>query len=184
MKGFYSGGEPFFVNVNQKVQERLFQHTRRQKYQTNRIRPEELAGRIEFGLPVGVQDDFDLTTFKNHPAVKYSKAKYGTYLLPQAYPEGSPAHPDYTQGHTALCIAGITTLKRFYDTGFVIDDLVLINGIPTKQGKITVNEALDRVCLMIGMSRVMNGVHFVNSYYDAVPVLTKIANKFLDILLK
>lgn len=185
LKGFYSGGEPLFVTTIAQVTDIAFKHTRYNKYYYNRIRPEELAGRIEFGLPVGIQDSFDLTKFKNHPSVKYNKAKYGTYLLPQAYPEGSPAHPDYTQGHTALCIAGIETIKRFYDTGAMIDDVELVNWLPTKNWKkISVNTALDQVCNLIGMGRVMNGVHFVDSYKSAVPTLTKIVNNHLDQLLK
>ena len=34
-------------------------------------------------------------------------SQYGTYLLPQAYPEGSPLHPAYGSGHAT--VAGLTS---------------------------------------------------------------------------
>jgi hypothetical protein len=41
--------------------------------------------------------------------------KYGSYLLPQAYPEGSPTHPCYPTGHGTVAGACLTALKFFYD---------------------------------------------------------------------
>lgn len=40
--------------------------------------------------------------------------KYGTYLLPIAYPEGSPTHPAYPAGHACVAGAGATMLKAFF----------------------------------------------------------------------
>src|SRR5215475_8533668 len=40
---------------------------------------------------------------------------YGSYLLPQAFPEGSPTHPCYPTGHGAVGGACITLLKFFFD---------------------------------------------------------------------
>src|SRR5262245_53724758 len=42
-------------------------------------------------------------------------SKYGTYLLPQAFPEGSPTHPCYPTGHGTVGGACITALKFFVD---------------------------------------------------------------------
>jgi hypothetical protein len=39
----------------------------------------------------------------------------GTYLLPQAFPEGSPTHPCYPTGHGTVAGACITALKFFFD---------------------------------------------------------------------
>ena len=38
-----------------------------------------------------------------------------TFLLPQAFPEGSPPHPAYPTGHGAVAGACITALKFFFD---------------------------------------------------------------------
>src|SRR5947208_17148309 len=40
---------------------------------------------------------------------------YGSYLLPQAFPEGSPTHPCYPTGHGTVGGACITVLKFFFN---------------------------------------------------------------------
>ena len=44
----------------------------------------------------------------------------GSYLLPQAFPEGSPTHPCYPTGHGTVGGACCTLLKFFFDGNFVI----------------------------------------------------------------
>ena len=39
--------------------------------------------------------------------------RYGSYLLSQAFPEGSPTHPAYPTGHGTVAGACITVLKFF-----------------------------------------------------------------------
>ena len=53
-------------------------------------------------------------------ALQQSLVKYGTYLLSQAFPEGSPAHPAYPTGHGTVAGACITVLKFFFDGGAAI----------------------------------------------------------------
>lgn len=49
-------------------------------------------------------------------AVEQSYGRYrSSYLLSQAFPEGSPAHPSYPTGHGTVGGACITVLKFFYD---------------------------------------------------------------------
>src|SRR5947209_17448391 len=43
------------------------------------------------------------------------RSMYGSYLLPQAFPEGSPTHPCYPTGHGTVAGACITALKFFFD---------------------------------------------------------------------
>jgi hypothetical protein len=42
-------------------------------------------------------------------------SQYGTYLLPQAFPEGAPTHPCYPTGHGSVGGACIAALKFFFD---------------------------------------------------------------------
>ena len=55
-----------------------------------------------------------------HPIVLTSNAlaashdRYGSYLLSQAFPEGSPLHPAYPTGHGSVAGACITALKFFF----------------------------------------------------------------------
>ncbi len=48
-------------------------------------------------------------------AVHTSFARYGSYLLSQAFPEGSPTHPAYPTGHGTVAGACITVLKFFFN---------------------------------------------------------------------
>lgn len=57
--------------------------------------------------------NFDIVI--NSEALQNSYARYGTYLLSQAFPEGSPTHPAYPTGHGTVAGACITVLKFFYD---------------------------------------------------------------------
>src|SRR5207244_7375605 len=51
----------------------------------------------------------------NSQAVARTFAQFGTYLLPQAFPEGAPTHPCYPTGHGTVAGACITALKFFFD---------------------------------------------------------------------
>jgi hypothetical protein len=42
-------------------------------------------------------------------------SKNDTYFLPQAFPEGSPQHPSYPQGHATMAGACATILKAAFD---------------------------------------------------------------------
>jgi hypothetical protein len=50
--------------------------------------------------------------------------KFGSYMLPVAYPEGAPTHPSYPAGHSAIAGACATVLKAFFNESFVIPKLV------------------------------------------------------------
>jgi hypothetical protein len=58
----------------------------------------------------------------NSAAVAASFNKYGSYLLSQPFPEGSPAHPAYPTGHGTVGGACITLLKFFFDGSFVFNN--------------------------------------------------------------
>jgi hypothetical protein len=55
-------------------------------------------------------------------------ARYGSYLLPQAFPEGSPAHPCYPTGHGTVGGACLTAVKFFFDGTQKIRPLLLAAG--------------------------------------------------------
>jgi hypothetical protein len=52
---------------------------------------------------------------ENSAVLPIINGKYGTYLLPQAFPEGSPPHPCYPTGHGTVGGACITALRFFFD---------------------------------------------------------------------
>jgi len=86
-----------------------------------RLRPEEYGGRVQ-----AVKEDEGLTpegystadipnNLLDSDALIETEEQYGTYLLPQAYAEGSPTHPSYPAGHSVVAGAGATVLKALFD---------------------------------------------------------------------
>ena len=89
----------------------------------------------------------------NSVGLQQSFNKYGTWLLSQAFPEGSPAHPSYPTGHGTVGGACITVLKFFFDGNFVIpnpvvptsDGLSLVPYTGSDAGQLTVNGELNKL---------------------------------------
>ena len=99
-----------------------------------RLRPEEGAGLLDIHLrsngDVLPQAVPNLNILTHSAGVQASFGQYNNYLLPQAFPEGSPAHPSYPTGHGTQTGASITVLKFFFDGNFVISNPVM----PTSDG--------------------------------------------------
>jgi hypothetical protein len=76
-----------------------------------RLRPEETGGRIHNHLT-------DAAAYPPHPkltdpaVLNRLYAKHGSYLCPQAYPEGCPTHPAYPGATAAIGGAGVRALRR------------------------------------------------------------------------
>ena len=89
----------------------------------------------------------------NSQGLQQSFNKYGSWLLSQAFPEGSPTHPAYPTGHGTVGGACITVLKFFFDGNFVIpnpvaptsDGLSLVPYTGPDAGKLTVNGELNKL---------------------------------------
>jgi hypothetical protein len=105
----------------------------------------------------------------NSKAVAASFAKYGTYLLSQAFPEGSPAHPAYPTGHGTVGGACITMLKFFFDGNAPIanpmvpasDGLSLQPYTGADKAQMTVNGELHKLAHNISFGHgVHGGIHW------------------------
>jgi hypothetical protein len=111
--------------------------------------------------------------------------KYGTYLLPQAFPEGAPAHPCYPTGHGTVGGACITAIKFFFDASQLIRPLLLAAGsdvmIPSEDGlslvpytgadrdSLTINGELSKLAWNITAGHGIHaGIHFRSSSYYAI----------------
>ncbi|MGI8813130.1 MAG: phosphoesterase [Pyrinomonadaceae bacterium] len=85
----------------------------------NRLRPEEYGALVQARMGGGVpmpQAAAQLhSDVLNSDGVARTFSKYGTYLVPQAFPEGSPTHPCYPTGHGTVGGACITALKFFFN---------------------------------------------------------------------
>jgi hypothetical protein len=90
--------------------------------------------------------------------------KYGTFLLPMAYPEGCPSHPAYPAGHAVFAGAGATILKAFFDETFVIPSPVVAtsdgSALVPYAGTLTVGNELNKLASNISIGRDAPGVHW------------------------
>jgi len=84
-----------------------------------RQRPEEVAGLVHAqktnASPMPQAAAALHSDVLNSAAVVSTFSSYGTYLLPQPFPEGSPTHPCYPTGHGTVGGACVTLLKFFFD---------------------------------------------------------------------
>jgi hypothetical protein len=84
-----------------------------------RLRPEEYGGLVQAHLTH--TSPAPQAAAALHPDVLNSAvlpiihSTFGSFLLPQAFPEGSPTHPCYPTGHGAVAGACITAIKFFFD---------------------------------------------------------------------
>jgi hypothetical protein len=99
---------------------------------------------------------------------------YGSYLLPQAFPEGSPTHPCYPTGHGTVGGACCTLLKFFFDGNFVIPNPVVptpdgLSLLPFSGPPLTVNGELSKLAFNISIGHgVHSGIHFRSSTHWSI----------------
>ena len=107
-------------------------------------------------------------------------SQYSSYLLPQAFPEGSPTHPCYPTGHGTAGGACVTALKFFYDGSVPIRPLLQSIGsdvmVPSSDGlslvpytgadrdSLTVNGELTKLAYNVSFGHGIHaGIHFRSS---------------------
>jgi hypothetical protein len=118
----------------------------------------------------------------NSQAVKKTNRIYGSYLLPQAFPEGSPTHPCYPTGHGTVGGACITALKFFFDCNQEIRPLLTAAGrdvyVPSANGQnlnvytgsdansLTINGELSKLAFNVSFGHGIHaGIHFRSSTF-------------------
>ncbi len=165
--GFGTFGGPDFATTLAEVSTRALKSVWYPKWQVHlRARPERTGGLVQL-IKTGHGDK---TTGKLSDVVMHSQglqqsfAKYGTWLLSQAFPEGSPTHPAYPTGHGTVGGACITVLKFFFDGNFVLpnpvvpsdDGLSLLPYTGQDAGQLTVNGELNKLAHNISFG---HGIH-------------------------
>ncbi len=136
-----------------------------QKWQVHRaLRPEVFAGRVHNHITGAKQYPIH-SKLLNSDAVARVASAHGSYLLPMAYPEGSPTHPSYPAGHAAISGACVTVLKAFFNESFVIpapvaasDDGQFLDGY--NGSALTVGGELNKLASNIALGRDYAGVHY------------------------
>jgi hypothetical protein len=113
--------------------------------------------------------------------------KYGTYLLPAAYPEGGPQHPSYGEGHGVIAGACATALKAFFNEAFVIpnpmvaadDGQSLLPYTGSDADQITVGGELNKLANNVALGRDMAGVHWRSDAREALLLGEKVTISIL-----
>lgn len=129
-----------------------------------RLRPEALGGLIH-------QNRAGIRKSPVHPSLVHSRAvdsvfsRTGTYLLPQAYPEGSPLHPSYPAGHAAIAGACSVVLKASFDSSMLLPGAVEASsdGLtlkPLSNYSPTVGDEINKLTFNIAMARNWAGIHY------------------------
>jgi hypothetical protein len=157
-----------------------------------RLRPEEFGGRIDneltgrrTGYPINPEILASLQSGMLHT---YYPGWYGSYLLPQQYPEGSPTHPAYASGHATGAGACATILKAFFNEDTPIenplvaspDGLSLMPYTGWDAGSMTVGSELNKLAGNIAIGRNAAGVHWRTDYDQALLMGEEIAIRILQ----
>ncbi|MBR0736138.1 vanadium-dependent haloperoxidase [Bradyrhizobium liaoningense] len=138
-----------------------------QKYFVHRaVRPEAYGALAHHRLANGVSDYPLHDDFLESEALARSKAKYGTYLLSQTYPEGAPFHSTYPGGATGVGAVTATILKAFFDESRVIANPVQPDPadptrlVPYDGPPLTVGGELNKLAVNFGFGRNWAGIHW------------------------
>ncbi|MEV8444060.1 vanadium-dependent haloperoxidase [Actinosynnema sp. NPDC051121] len=171
--GFGTYGAPHLLSLVTEVATRALKAVWFQKWFVHRrLRPEAFGGRVHAHLS-GLRDYpmIDREVLDSE-AVKLVYEKHGSYLLPQAFPEGSPTHPSYGSGHATVAGACVTVLKAWFDESWELPDPVVASAdgtvlVPyTGGGRLTVGGELDKVAANIATARNMAGVHWRSDFTE------------------
>lgn len=164
--------------------------------QLNATSPTPTAGLLAPNPPYPIHPDILGKTGPNQ-ILERIRAIHGSYLLPQAYPEGSPTHPSYPAGHATIAGACVTILKAFFDENFEIPSPVQANRDtnPANDGTLLVPATnpdgtplvtplrvggeLNKLASNISIGRNIAGVHYRSDYTESVKLGEEVAISIL-----
>ena len=177
--GFGTFGPPFLLTILVEGCTRALKSVWYQKWFVHRrLRPEAFGGAVHNVKVHAADYPIHADVRDSHAAYEVGQ-RYGTYLLPMAFPEGSPVHPSYGAGHATVAGCCVTMLKALFDGSVKIADLLRDGGtehrapvVASSDGlslipydgddidSMTVEGELNKVASNIGMGRNHAGVHW------------------------
>lgn len=182
--GFATFGPPHILDLVAHSANGALRAVWYQKWSVHRtLRPEAFGGRIH-NHKIGASSYPIHRDILDSPVLTEVFNRFGSYLLPQAYPSGSPVHPSYPAGHAGLAGAGVTVLKAFFNESFVIpqpvvaspDGLTLLaySGPP-----LTVGGELNKLAANIALGRDTAGIHWRSDGIDGLLLGEQVAISIL-----
>lgn len=163
--GFPTFGAPHILDFTARAVRAALEAAWFQKWLVHRrIRPEEFGGLVHRQMTGAASYPIN-PELLNSQSLTEMHDKYGTYLLPQSYPEGCPAHPAYPSGHATYTGAGVTMLKAFFKESFIIPNPVVASSdglslLPYTGQSLTVGGELNKLAANVALGRDFAGVHW------------------------
>jgi membrane-associated phospholipid phosphatase len=172
---FATFGVPHFLGLLGEAKQRACKAAWYAKWYVHRTaRPEAFGGLVHMTMTGQKKGGYPLDPdVLDSTAVAGVFSKYGTYFIPQAFPEGSPQHPSYPEGHSSMAGACATILKAAFDGSVQFNTLPygkiqVANGdgqslkyyLGSDRDQITVNGEIDKLASNIGLARDFAGIHW------------------------
>jgi hypothetical protein len=193
--GFAQFGGPHILTLVTEVATRALKAVRYQKFNVHRrCRPEAVGGRL-YQLATSTKPEVRsrlaalapmLDRFSAGPANLDAQLS-GNWLLPMAFPEGSPTHPSYGAGHATVAAACTTVLKAWFDHGWTLpfafepdatgSRLIDVSG---KAPKLTLEGEINKLAANIAIGRNWAGVHYYSDYIESFRIGEQIAIGILE----
>ncbi|MFM8395994.1 MAG: vanadium-dependent haloperoxidase, partial [Acidobacteriota bacterium] len=153
-------------------------------YVHRRLRPEEFGARVHNHLTGAARYPIHSSIF-NSAAPTEVYRRFGSYLLPMAYPEGSPTHPAYGSGHAVIGGACATVLKAWFKEDWVLPNPVVaardgLSLLSWRGEPLTVGGELNKLASNNGIGRNIGGVHWRSDAIDSLRLGEAIAIAFLN----
>ncbi len=190
--GFGTLGEPNFKTLVAEVATRALKQVWHQKWFVHRrLRPEEFGGRLEAQRRHQMNFVSAAHLQQLMPVLNLVEEKYGSWLLPQAFPEGCPVHPAYGAGHATVAGACVTVLKALFYEDSLLKDLGVAPMTVDASGnrvaytgsdkdELTVLGELNKLASNVGLARNIAGVHWRTDYTRSVVLGERVALYFLQ----
>ncbi len=172
--GFGTFGPPGILGLMCEMATRALKATWYQKWFVHRrLRPEAFGGLVHVQRTKNRWPGVLHPSVLNSPVLDRVYSKFGTYLHPQAFPEGSPTHPSFTAGHATVAGASVTVLKAFFDETAVIQNPVQITPdglslVPYSGPELTIGGELNKLASNIATGRNNAGVHWRSDTYQSL----------------
>lgn len=164
MDGFGTFDYPHLYSLLGEVMTRALKACWYQKWVFHRrLRPEAYGGLVHNKITKNIDAPIN-DLILNSNAIVESFNKFGTYLLPQAYPEGAPGHPAYPSGHATVAGACATILKAWFEETTPVSNPVTttsdgLSRIPYN-GSLSLRGEINKLAMNQSIGRLFAGIHY------------------------
>ncbi len=171
--GFAEYGGPHVLSLVCEVATRALKAVWYEKWFVHRRqRPEEFGGRVHNHVTGAASYPIDRELLAS-AALSAIHARTGSYLMPQAFPEGAPTHPSYGSGHATVAGACVTVLKAFFDEKYILPAPVVPDPtgttiVPWTGDSLTVGGELNKLAANIPTGRNAAGIHWRTDFSEAL----------------